>query len=492
MLMRMTVAGVLGTLVYVVDLLIKVVALGVVPRNRRPGTAMAWLLAILLIPSVGLIAYLMLGQTRLDRRRHERQRALNEEVTRYVAGLPRPPHLESISPVDAATIELNERLGSLPATPGNRVDLIPDYAGSIEAMTAAVESAEHYVHVQFYITACDHLTEPFFDALDRATARGVTVRLLLDHLGSRGIPVWRQLVRRLNASDIDWHPLLPIAPLRGQLRRPDLRNHRKLLVVDGQVAFTGSQNLIEPGYDKPKNHRAGREWVELTARVEGPLVSALNVVFASDWNSETGELLRSELTESATAWLSGEPAGDVTGQTVPSGPGLEAENNLRAFTSLMYAARERISITSPYFVPDESLLYAVTTAARRGVAVELFVSEGKDQFMVYHAQRSYYEALLEAGVRIYLYPKPAVLHAKHFSIDDEIAVLGSSNMDMRSFALNYEISLMLFDGDPVAQMRKVEDGYRAVSRELLLEEWLARPKVAAYVDNVLRLTAALQ
>ncbi|MFJ2754157.1 cardiolipin synthase [Nocardioides sp. NPDC087217] len=490
--MRMTVAGVMGTSIYIIDLLVKVIALGVVPKNRRPSSAMAWLLAIFFIPGIGLIGYLLLGQTRLDRRRHERQRALNEEVTRYVAGLPRPPYPDSLSQVDATMIELNERLGSLPATPGNRVELIADYRGSIEAMTAAVEQAEHYVHVQFYITACDHMTEPFFDALDRATARGVGVRLLLDHLGSRGIPVWRQLVKRLDASDIDWRPLLPIDPLRGQIRRPDLRNHRKLLVVDGRVAFTGSQNLIEPGYNKPKNHKAGREWVELTARIEGPLVAALNVVFASDWDTETGELLRSELAVSSSVSVSGEPVGDVTGQIVPSGPGIDAENNLRAFTSLIYAAKSRISITSPYFVPDESLLYAVTTAARRGVAVELFVSEGKDQFMVFHAQRSYYEALLEAGVRIYLYPKPAVLHSKHFSIDDEVAVLGSSNMDMRSFALNYEVSLMLFDGDPVAQLRKVEDSYRAISRELLLEEWLARPKVAAYVDNVLRLTAALQ
>lgn len=486
MLMRMTVAGVMGTSIYIIDLLVKVIALGVVPKNRRPSSAMAWLLAIFFIPGIGLIGYLLLGQTRLDRRRHERQRALNEEVLSYVRGLPRTPHQKTISEVDAATIELNERLGSLPATAGNLIDLIDDYAASIEAMTAAVDEAETYVHVQFYITACDHMTEPFFDALDRAAARGVSVRLLLDHLGSRGIPVWRQLVKRLNASDIDWRPLLPIDPLRGQIRRPDLRNHRKLLVVDGRVAFTGSQNLIEPGYNKPKNHRAGREWVELNARIEGPLVTALNVVFASDWDTETGELLRSELAATAPR------AGDVTGQIVPSGPGVDAENNLRAFTHLMYAAKKRISITSPYFVPDESLLYAVTTAARRGVEVELFVSEGKDQFMVYHAQRSYYEALLEAGVRIYLYPKPAVLHSKHFSIDDEVAVLGSSNMDMRSFALNYEISLMLFDGDPVAQLRKVEDGYRAISRELLLEEWLARPKVAAYVDNVLRLTAALQ
>lgn len=149
-------------------------------------------------------------------------------------------------------------------------------------------------------------------------------------------------------------------------------------------------------------------------------------------------------------------------------------------------------MTSPYFVPDESLLYAVTTAAQRGVSVELFVGEEADQFMVGHAQASYYRALLEAGVRIYLYPAPYVLHAKHFTIDDDVTVIGSSNMDMRSFLLNYEISLMLLGADVVAKVREVEDTYRELSRELLVEEWSQRSRGARYVDNVMRLTSSLQ
>jgi cardiolipin synthase len=143
-------------------------------------------------------------------------------------------------------------------------------------------------------------------------------------------------------------------------------------------------------------------------------------------------------------------------------------------------------------VPDESLLYAVTTAAQRGVAVELFVSEKADQLMVGHAQMSYYQALLEAGVRIYLYPEPFVLHSKHFSVDDDVIIIGSSNMDMRSFGLNFEVSLMAFGGDIVRDVRAVEDGYRAISRELTAEEWSRRPLRSRYVDNVMRLTSALQ
>ena len=183
---------------------------------------------------------------------------------------------------------------------------------------------------------------------------------------------------------------------------------------------------------------------------------------------------------------------DVGIQVVPSGPGFVTENNLRLFNSLIYSARERLSLTSPYFVPDESLLYAVTTAAQRGVAVELFVGATADQFMVAHAQRSYYEALLEAGVRIWLYPEPYVLHAKHFSVDDEIAVIGSSNMDMRSFALNYEVVMMMTGSEIVSRLMEVEDVYRSLSTELTLEEWRSRSWGQTYVNNLMRLTAALQ
>jgi cardiolipin synthase len=224
------------------------------------------------------------------------------------------------------------------------------------------------------------------------------------------------------------------------------------------------------------------------SRLEGPVVAQLAAVFASDWYAETGERLGARVVPAAGT--TGEA--DVPMQVVPSGPGFAAENNLRLFTTLLYSATERISLTSPYFVPDESLLYAVTTAALRGIDVELFVSEEADQFMVGHAQASYYRALLEAGVKIWLYPAPYVLHSKHFTIDDEVAVLGSSNMDMRSFALNYEISLMMLGSQTVREMRVVEDAYRERSRLLTLDEWNGRPGRTRYVDNVMRLTAALQ
>ncbi len=478
--------GWIAAALFLLDLTIKIVALGLVPKNRRPSSGMAWLLLIYIIPFVGIVVFLIMGRTRLGQRRHEQQAEVNAiiaerttDISTVEAAFTGPEYVASVA-------TLNRNLGALPLLPGNRVDLFPDYGPAVAAMTAEVDGADTWVHVEFYITAWDEVTAPFYEALVRAVQRGVEVRLLFDHLGSRGIPGYKDFCKRLEGTGIDWHPMLSIHPLKGEWRRPDLRNHRKILVVDGRVAFTGSLNLIEPGYNKPKNHQAGREWVELLARVEGPVVSALNVLFATDWYSETGTRLTNEI-EAPTP-----VAGSVPAQVIPSGPGFATENNLRAFTALLYSARRRLSITSPYFVPDESLLYAVTTAAQRGVDVELFVSEAGDQFMVYHAQRSYYEALLRAGVRIFMYPAPYVLHSKFFTVDDDVAVVGSSNLDMRSFVLNYEVSLMIPDPEVVSRVRKVEDTYRGLSRELTLEEWLTRSRGSAYADNVMRLTAALQ
>jgi cardiolipin synthase len=480
--------GWLSALLLLADLVIRLVVLGIIPGNRRPTTAMAWLLCIFFLPYIGLLLFLMFGNFRLSRHRRETQEAVNRRVvegTREIA--------KQVTPYDGPSwinlvVELNRNLGFFPALGANTVQLIKGYQESLDAMADAVSEATDYVNAEFYIMSSDSCTDRLFRELEAAAARGVRVRVLFDHIGSLRVPGYRDMIRRLEASDIQWRRMLPLLPVKGQWRRPDLRNHRKILVVDGRVGFTGSQNVIEPSYRKKRNAKVGRKWVELMARLEGPIVGTLNVMFATDWSSETEENLESQL--GTHHWDSFD--GGVLCQVVPSGPGFVTENNLRLFNTLLYSAEERITISSPYFVPDDSLLYAITTAAQRGVVVELFVSEVGDQFLVHHAQRSYYEALLKAGVKIFLYPKPLVLHAKHFTVDADVAVIGSSNMDMRSFSLNLEVSVMMIDADVVQDMHGVEEQYRAVSRELQLDEWLTRPILARYVDNVARLTATLQ
>jgi cardiolipin synthase len=468
-----------------IDFVIRVVAVVIIPRNRRPQTAMAWLLAIFFLPYVGILLFLTFGSRRLPKGRRAKQQEINTYILETTEGVEDVggdhPWLDPI-------VALNRTLGAMPLVGGNSATLHSDYRQSLTAMTEAVNAATHYVHAEFYIFALDATTAPFFDALEAAAARGVRVRVLLDHVAGLRTVGYRRTLRRLRQMGVHWALMLPVQPLRGKWQRPDLRNHRKILVVDGSIAFTGSQNIIDSSYNKSDNLRRGLRWEDLMVQFEGPIVAGINALFVTDWYTETNELLLRETANIPRA----KRTKPVDAQVVPSGPGFNGENNLRLFNSLLYAAQEKIIITSPYFVPDESMLYAITTAAQKGIDVQLFVSEVADQFLVYHAQRSYYEVLLEAGVRIWLYKAPTVLHAKFFTIDDEVGVIGSSNMDMRSFSLNLEISVMVHGRQFVEDLRALEQQYRSSSTELTLAQWMQRPLAGRILDNAARLTAAVQ
>lgn len=471
-----------------VDLMVRIAAIIVIPRRRRPTSAMAWLLAVFFIPLFGAILFLLIGSPRLPRARRLKQ----DQINAHIREITRDEDLGPLQPDPpdwfASIVTLNRNLGALPLTGGNSAELLPDYDKSIAAMVAAVDAATTFVHVEFYILQADETTEVFFAALEAATRRGVTVRVLLDHWANRSKPYYHRTCRRLDAMGAQWQLMLPVQPLKGKYQRPDLRNHRKLLVVDGRVAFTGSQNMTDATYNLKANLRRGLRWVDLMVRVEGAVVESINAVFLGDWYSECNEIVEQHLgiTDGGE-----EPVG-LDAQVVPSGPGFESQNNLKLFMGLLYAAQEKIIIVSPYFIPDEGLVVSITTACQRGVRVELFVSEEGDQAMVYHAQRSYYEALLQAGVTIWLYRRPFILHSKSMTIDDEVAIIGSSNMDMRSFGLNQEISLFLRGSHFVSQLHEVEDTYRAASRELTLAEWQRQPLRSTVLDNLARLTSALQ
>jgi cardiolipin synthase len=482
---ELSLPGWLSIVLLVLDYGIKIVAIGVVPENRQPSSSQAWLLLILLVPVVGLPLFFLIGSPYVNRRRHRIQAEANALLLARTNALPMlPAGVAAPRPMSAA-VALNRNLGSLPSVLGSPFGLYPGYGDSIAAMTEAVRNAKGVVNFEIYILALDGTTEPFFDAMADAVRRGVKVRLLYDHIGSRRYPGFRAMNRRLTSDGIDWHQMLPIKPLRGRWRRPDLRNHRKLLIVDDEIAFMGSQNMIDSSYLSRANLKIGRHWHDLNVGVRGLIVEELATVFALDWYTETGELL--ELPIGPT-----QQPGEVAMQVLPSGPGFTTEPNLRLFNLLIYRAERRLSIVSPYFIPDESLLIAITSAAQRGVEVELFASAKADQFVVHHAQRSYYRALLEAGVAIWLYPAPAVLHTKFLTVDDDVSVIGSSNMDMRSFHLDYEISLMVLGPDFVRDLQVVAQQYRDVSLRLGLESWNRRPWPGRYVDNVMRLTSALQ
>jgi len=474
--------------ILVVDIAIRIAAVIVVPRNRRPTAAMAWLLAIYFIPFIGVFLFLLIGTPRLPRKRRRKQDAINDYIRETSSHLDFGTFRPNAPDWFTSMVTMNRTLGAMPLAGDNEAHLISDYDESLAAMAEAIRGAKKYVHVEFYILQSDPTTDDFFTALEEAIGRGVVVRVLLDHWANRGKPYYRRTVKRLTRMGAHWRLMLPVQPLRGKYQRPDLRNHRKLLVVDGDVAFMGSQNITDSTYNLRQNIRRGLHWVDLMVRIRGPVVASVGAVFLSDWYSETDETLEDEveLFDIAPA------AGGLDCQIVPSGPGFRFENNLRLFLALLYYAQRKVIIVSPYFVPDEALLLAVTTACHRGLQVELFVSEEGDQAIVYHAQRSYYEALLRAGVKIWMYRRPYILHSKSMTIDDEVAIIGSSNMDMRSFGLNLEISMLVRGEEFVAEMREVEEKYRRLSRELTLEEWRQQPLRSTVLDNIARLSSALQ
>ena len=471
----------------VLDLLLKLVALGWIPHQRRPSVALAWLLAIFLVPYAGIVLFVVIGSSRLPRTRMAKQARMNHVIQENTPeGVTLGPEFEKYPEWVRTTAELNQNLGSLPMVGGNDFQILPDNHENMARMAAAVDAATDYVHFEFYIVAVDRVSRDLLNALIRAHERGVRVRILIDHVGSLGYPGYAELVREFDRSGVPWRRMLPIRPWRGEWQRPDLRNHRKILVVDGQVAYTGSQNIIHRSYNKKKNVRRGMEWKDLMVRATGPVVTELNAVFVSDWYSETDDLL---LDESPAALE--QTSGPAFAQVVPSGPGFETENNLRLFNHLIYNANHRVVISSPYFVPDESLLHALTTEAQAGVRIQLFVGETSDQFLAQHAQNSYYSELARAGVEIYRYSSPTVLHAKFVLVDDIVSVIGSSNMDERSFALDLEVSVLIVDEAFRARMEQVVEQFAAHSTLLDVTVWEQRPLPRKFLENVCRLTSGL-
>ncbi|MFM7037629.1 MAG: cardiolipin synthase, partial [Planctomycetaceae bacterium] len=367
--------------------------------------------------------------------------------------------------------------GTLPILEGNSIELIADYHGSLARLAADIESSVSHVHLLYYIFGCDSATQPIIDALLRAQARGVQCRILVDAYGSRSL--FPELAAVLRRGGIEIRELLPTGLFSRAGIRCDLRNHRKLAVIDGRVGYTGSQNLIRPDF------RPGIRYEELVVRVTGPVVLELQYVFCCDWLLETDQML-----DSPDLFPNPPVTGSIAAQVLPSGPSWTPLSLQRIVVQLIHSAQHRVVVTTPYFIPDESLLQALQTAALRGAEVRLMVSEREEQFLVSQAQRSWYEELLACGVEIQLFRRH-FLHAKHITIDDSISVIGSCNMDIRSFMLNAEVSLLIYDTAFTRDLQQLQTLDLHRSRPLTALEWRRRGRIAKVTQNLCRLFSPL-
>ena len=449
-----------------------------VPQRRAAAAARAWLVFIFLVPWAGLAVYLLIGRIWLPSVRRRRRELAGERVRAILSELGGPSAAPgSLDPPDAHVARLAERLGGFGPLGGNQIDLLPDYDGVIDRLVADIDAARSHVHLLFYIFAPDQTGRRVAEAVERAARRGVACRLLMDALGSAaGL---RRLGPGLRAAGVEVIATLPVGLFRGSAARADLRNHRKIACIDGEIGYVGSQNIVGPEFIR------GHPNEELMARVRGPVVLHLEAVLLADRFEETGQ---GPPPEQAPRYP--EPAGGSVAQVLPSGPGYRHENHQALLCSLLSGANERVVITTPYFVPDEPFLLALETAVVRGAEVHLIVPERSNKRVTRWAQRSHYQRLLEAGVRVHLY-RPRFLHAKHVTIDGRIAIVGSVNIDIRSFELDCEISLLVYDQAVVAALEAIHARHFAASHELSAADWDRRPLAARLVENTARLADTL-
>lgn len=459
--------------------IIRLTMLVVVPFRRSPEAAKGWLLFVFFLPWPALALYLAIGRPQYPKWRRDRFARVPSVMKnavqriRLVSGEQKPDLPSNLT----QAARLIQKLGRFPSVAGNRADLLARYDETYDRMAADIDQAASHVHLLFYIFADDESGRKIIQALARAVARGVTCRVLIDALGSRA---WApRVLAALADAGVEVHLVLPVGLLRRKSTRADLRNHRKIAVIDGQVGYVGSQNIVNADF----NPRVVNQ--ELVVRVTGPVVLELQGTFVADWFLETEQVL-----DSAGLFPELPAQGNIIAQVLPSGPDYPEASVERVIEALIHGARERVVITTPYFIPNEALLHALGTAVLRGVDVRVVLSKPVDQILVHLAQQSYYTELLDAGVRIYLY-RDKLLHAKHLTIDDGIALIGSSNIDFRSFTLNSEVSLVMFDRNMTEQVRDEQERYFAASDLLSAKRWRARPLRSKVVENIARLLSPL-
>ncbi len=471
-------------LVLVFDLLIRLVMVAVVLLRRRPySQTMAWILVIVGLPLIGTILYLMMGEIKLGSRRNRRHREIMERIQAsppFVAA----DHsaLKPVLPEELRQVAvLGEAESEVDALGGNAISLLGTTDLWIDSLLADIDHALFHCHLLFYIYLPDHTGQRVGETLMRAAQRGVACRLLVDAVGSKTF-LHSPLRQQLEAAGVKVVEALPVNPFRMLLYRLDLRNHRKIVVIDGAIGYTGSYNIADPSF-APKAKFA--PWVDCMVRIMGPVVWDLQMLFVEDWFLDTDESLEDLLNIQPLAMPGGVPA-----QVIGTGPNSFNEALRQLMQYAIHTARDELVMTTPYFVPDNSMLTAMSAAARRGVEVTLVVPARNDSPLVAATSRSHYQYLLDSGVAIFEYHK-GLLHAKTMTFDRSLSVVSTANLDRRSFELNFEVSLVVYDRDFTGQLRFLQKTYLNDSREISVEKWRMRGVGPRLVDSAASLMSPL-
>lgn len=465
---------------------IRLVLAPIIIRKHSAGEAMAWLALALFQPIPGAILYAGFGRQLLGRKRvkaNQRAAKLVETVERLNALEEHSAPSDAIDPPYRDLFRLATMVGGTRPLQGNAGEVI-DSGHYIDRLIRDIDEAQHHVHLLTYIYRDDATGRKVAEALGRAAKRGVACRVLAD--GSGSADFFGTLAPEMREHGIEVRDALPSRFFRRTLARIDVRNHRKLVVIDGTIAHTGSQNICDLDYGYGHYGR----WIDLTARLTGPMVMQLQLLFFEDWVAETGQM-PDDLPESeAQLFPTPEHTGPIVAQAIPSGPGRREEAFRDVILSSINEANERIVMVTPYLIPDPPTQLALRLRAVAGVQVDVIIPEKTNSFLVNAAAKSVLEDLLDAGANVHLHQK-GLLHVKALTIDENITVFGSGNFDRRSFRLNYELNLLAHGKDVTVAMRDRLEQYLEDCRPLHADELADRPWIQKLADDAAKLVSPL-
>lgn len=490
-----------STVFLLADLGLRIVlSLRVIMRKRPYPITLAWLVVILLVPLAGGFFYLLFGENRISDKRAARVQSSQAHYQHWLQTLRdrAPVDWQGINPECRPLHQQADALVGIPALAGNDIELIDTPEGIFKRIIEDIDKAVSTCHLQFFIWQPGGMVDEITHALIRAAGRGVSCRVLVDAIGSRKFLKGRygQAVKAMRGAGIRVQESLPASIYTALFARIDIRNHRKLVIIDGTVAYTGSQNMVDPGIFK-QEAGVGR-WVDLMVRLQGPVVESLAGTFINDWfldadirHFRTRSIREDIDTVRRIADIGPSPrVGSAAVQLVPSGPGLSQGTIHSLLLTTIYAARRELVLTTPYFIPDEPLLAALMAAAQRGVDVRIIIPARNDSILVSYASRARFEELVKAGVTL-LFFAGGLLHSKTITVDRDFALLGSVNLDMRSFWLNFEATLFIYNKEFANCLRGLQQTYEEQSLRLDGNELSTRSRFERFKENIALLIGPL-
>ena len=454
--------------------------------KRKPiGVSLAWLLLINALPLIGMLGYFIFGELHLGQKRQKRRGKIGEQFQDWLRNEPVENRQvkEDISPSARSMQAFVESYTSMPMLKGNKLSLLTSTDNTLIELTQKIDQAQKHCYLLFYICNEGGLMDQLLASLIRAAARGVECKLLLDSVGSSNF-FKSDMPAIMRQAGVEVVEALPVGAFRVLLQRQDLRMHRKLACIDDDVAYTGSMNLVDPAYFK-KEQGVG-QWVDIMLRCEGPIVQLMQGLFIWDWYLETSQKMPFPLSQMGYFPV----AGTHNAQLIPSGPEFGKASIHQVLLTAIYEAKSSLVLTSPYFVPDESLLAALQAAALRGVDVKIILPARNDSFMAKYASCAFFDELLTAGVKIYKF-HGGLLHSKTIVIDEEVALLGTVNLDQRSFWLNFEMTMLIDNHDVARALLTTQNHYLLASEQLLLTQWKKRGYLKKLLESILYLFSPL-